>query len=92
MVHMCKVMKYPGQFFHIFQNFDFSGCYVGGRGGLKGQQIAQNEKKRKQQKNNYICHMPYLSNSTGYDLDFWYTHDISRGFFNFFFNFDFLGC
>ena len=45
-------------------------------------------------KNNYLGDAPYLRNSVGYDHDFRYTienDDISKSFFHFFLNFDFLG-
>ena len=44
---------------------------------------------------NYICHVPYLSNSIAYDHNFWLylcKMMISSTFFSFFQNFDFLGC
>ena len=73
MVHICKMMISPGVFFHFFKVFILWAVKEGGggrwgKGGLKGQKIAQNEK------NNYICHVPYLRNSAGYDHDFWYTY------------------
>ena len=54
----------PGAFFHCFKIYIFQAL----RGGaVKGQKIAQNEK------NNYICHAPYLRNSIAYDHEFSYT-------------------
>ena len=70
--YTCKMMISPGTFF-IFLKFWFFGLL-----GVKGQKITQNEK------NNYMCHVPYLRNSRAYDHDLWDTcvnDDISRCFF-----------
>ena len=40
---MCKMIKYPGAFFSIFQKFS------GLSGEVKGEKIAENEK-------NFVCH------------------------------------
>ena len=42
MMHMCKVIIFPGGFLIFFFNFDFSGCYGGGKStkiGPKWQKI-----------------------------------------------------
>ena len=60
----------PGAFFHCFEIYIFQALRDGGGeggGAVKGQKIAQNEK------NNYICHAPYLRNSIAYDHEFSYT-------------------
>ena len=61
LVHLCKMMISPGVFF-IFVKFWFFGL-LGGKKGKKWPKI----------KNKYICHMPYLRNSTAYDHAFCYT-------------------
>ena len=77
LVHLCKMMISPVMFF-IFLTFWFFGL-LGGKKYLK------------MKSKNYICHVPYLRNSTAYDHDFWHHLGkmmISPGFFfSFFWNF-----
>ena len=62
LVHFCKMMISSGVFiFFFFFNFDFLGCC-----GVKGQKMAQNDKK--------LCQTSYLRNHTSYDCHLWYTY------------------
>ena len=65
MVHLCKVMIFPGVFF-IFSKFCFSGLLVRGGGGGRVKTSPKWEK-------NSVCCTPYLRNHTSYDFYLWYT-------------------
>ena len=83
LLHKFKMMTSPDTFF-IFSKFCFSGL-LGGR-GLKGQKMAQNDKK--------LCFTPYLRNCTSYDCGFWYRYVkwwYLQQFFSFFQKSDFSG-
>ena len=69
MVHMCKMIIYPGIFFPIFQNFDFLGCHGGGWGGGGG---VERFKKWPKTTKNYVCRALYFKNHISYDLHLWY--------------------
>ena len=56
------MMISPGNFFSFF----FEVLFFWSVRGVKGQKIAQNEKKK------YIRHTPYVRNSIAYDYDLWY--------------------
>ena len=56
------VKWYLQEFFSFFEILIFRAVR-----GVKGQEIAQNEKI------SYIRHVPYLRNSKAYNHDFWYT-------------------
>ena len=78
---MCKMMISPDIFFHFLEIFIFRAVT-----GVKGQKIA------KMKNNNYICHLPYLTNSITYDHDLWYTCVkwwYLQDFFSFFLKFSF---
>ena len=62
--------------------------FFGVSSGVKGQKMAQNDKK-------IVCRTPYLRKHTSYDCDFWYPFEkrwYLQMLFSFFQNVDFLGC